>query len=198
MSKVDTCALAAALSLYQVEADQLSLTYDETIYALGALPFLVELNLLDVTSEQALFTFPEHALQMLACWYDTRILDYISQAQLESVSSYWQNVKGTPVAYVDENISLEVFKLYPLPDLASEPPTSIGSPLGQNYPRGHVAVLSTVFVQDVPLWLELPIALLILAREYARETPHMDLDFSKGCQTLGNVLMNMLTLSGVE
>lgn len=198
MTKASTLTLTSQLALSQVTEDQLAPFYDEAIFALGTLPWLLEATLLSVTSDQASFTLPATTLTMLQCWYDNRTLDRMTHAQLLALTPRWQEERGFPIAYTEEHLNLRTFRLYPLPAQPSESMTSIlGGPFGEAFPGSNVAVLGVIQQQDLPSWLELPLALTLLAREYMRESPHRDPDFAHGCQQVASILMDMLTLPDV-
>lgn len=199
MTRASSLTLASQLTLSQLSADRLAPFYDEAIYALGALPYLIEATMLDVNANQSIFTFPETTLALLGCWYDSRTLDLMSYADLRAMSPFWQDEQGYPVAYTEENLSLRQFRLYPAP---TEPGESRGfdpgGPFGEANPSFHVFTLGTIFQQDLPSWLELPIILNLLAREYALESPHRDAAFAQGCAQLAHMFLTMLQLPTVE
>lgn len=199
MSKSSTLALCSTLTLGQTPPSQFSHYYDESIYALGALPYLFEAARLPVDPLQALFLFPDNFLTALSIWYDNRTLDFMSHAELLALSPTWQDHRGPPVAYTDDNLSLRTFRLYPIPEDPSQPMVSIlGGPFGQSYPLFNAVLLGTVFRVDIPPWMELPLIYSILARDYARESPYQDLTVSSACMQVSQLLMGMLHLPSVE
>src|ERR1700694_4635472 len=124
MSKSTTLALASTFTLDLIGPDDPSSYYDEAIYALGALPYLLETTLLDVLPGQATFQFPESALTPLELWYDNRTLDYMTHAELDALTPTWRDQLGSPIAYTDTNMSLRTFQLFPRPSVPSTPMTS--------------------------------------------------------------------------
>lgn len=197
MTKAASLTLAAQLTLNQLDSDRLSPFYDEAIYALGALPSLLEFSLITVTQDQSTFTFPDNLLTLLEVWYDDRALDPMTHAELQALSAQWQEHKGPPLAYTEENLTLRQLRLYPIPPLPSDPLLLLhfGGAFGIDYPTGHVVLLATQFVQDLPSWLELPLIFRMLAREYALASPHQDQAFAQGCAQVGQLLMAMLPLA---
>ena len=199
MTKAASLTLASALTLFQLSEDRLSPFYDEAVYALGALPYLLELSLVAVTQDQSIFTFPDNFLTLLEAWHDDRALDHMTHAELQALSTQWQEHKGPPLAYTEENLSLRQLRLYPIPPLPSDPLLMLhfGGAFGIDYPTGNVVMLATQFAQDLPSWLELPLIFSTLAREYSLESPHQDQAFAQGCAQVGQLLMSMLPLAPI-
>ncbi len=199
MTKALSLTLASTLSLSQLSEDHLAPFYDEAVYALGALPYLLNMSLIAVTQDQSTFTFPDNFLSLLEVWHDDRALDSMTHAELLTLSTQWQEHKGPPLAYTEENLSLRQFRLYPIPPLPSDPLLMLhyGGAFGLDYPTGNVVLLATQFIQDLPSWLELPLVLGMLAREYALESPHQDMAFAQGCAHVNQLLMAMLPLHSI-
>jgi len=199
VTKAATLALTAQLTLGQLAASLFSHYYDDAIYALGGLPYLCDTTLLDVIPGQATFTLPDPSINLLDVWYDNRTIDPMTHAELLALSPRWEDERGFPVAYTSEHMDVRTFRLYPLPMVPSDPLQSATvNPFGPFAPLNHVTVVATAFHSDVPSWLELPIVFLLLAREYARESPHRDPQFAQGCQRVAQLLMDMLILPAVE
>ncbi len=53
-------------------------------------------------------------------------------------------------------------------------------------------MIATETRDGYPEWLNLPLALLVLAREFARESDHRDPAFSTACAQLGKVALAMV------
>lgn len=199
MTKAIALTLASTLTLAQQTEDHLSPFYDEAVFVLGRLPYLLQLVLVPVTQDQAIFTFPDDALNLLEVWHDDRALEPMTHAELASFDIQWQEQHGMPLAFTEENLSKTQYRLYPVPPLPSEGLllAHTGGAFGLDYPPGNVVLLATQYQQDLPSWLELPLILGMLAREYALESAHMDLDFARGCLRMSQALMGMLPLADI-
>lgn len=198
MTKAASLTLASTFTGQppQLSADHLAPFYDEAVYTLGALPYLLDMSLVAVTQDQSTFTFPDTFLVLHEVWHDDRALDIMTHAELLALSSQWQEHRGPPLAYTEENLSLRQLRLYPIPPLPSDPLLMLhyGGAFGLDYPTGNVVMLATQFLQDLPSWLELPLILTMLAREYMLESPHQDTAFAQGCAQVSQLLMRMLPL----
>jgi hypothetical protein len=95
--------------------------------------------------------------------------------ELEVLNSGWRNAVGTPIAYTLEAEAVQTAELYPAPYTTS-PATAI-------YVENRTNVL--------PI-LTLPVALLVLQREFSRQSDHVDPDFAALCGTLGQLLLDLL------
>lgn len=198
MSKAAALALAQALSLSIASNTDLDYFYTEAVYALGALPYIVEASLIALDPLQATFVFPETGLIPLAVFYHDRVLDYMTREQLQSVHPEWLDARGWPLAYTDDDLSERTFRLYPLPTQPSDPYIPLFfDPLGRDYPAYNVLLLHTQFVEDVPVHLELPLIYSCLAREFARESVHMDAAWAERCVRIAALLMRRLQLPGI-
>ena len=196
MTKAASLTLASTFTGQpsQLSEDHLASFYDEAVYTLGALPYVLEMSLVAVSQDQFTFTFPDNFLVLQEVWHDDRALDPMTHDELLALSSQWQEHRGPPLAYTDENISLQQLRLYPTPPLPSDPLLLLhyGGAFGIDYPTGNVVMLATQFLQDLPSWLELPLILGMLAREYILESPHQDIAFAQGCAQVSQLLMSML------
>jgi hypothetical protein len=199
MTKAASLDLASVLVLAQLSPDRLAPLYDEAIYALGGLPYLLNLALVSVNQTSGISSFPDNALALQEVWYEDRALDMMTQDELSALAVQWQEHHGAPLAFSVENLSLRQFRLYPIPTTPSDTMvmSHFGGAFGMDYPSGNAVLLSTQFLLDVPSWLELPLIYMILAREYALESDHQDLAFAKGCAQVGTLLLSMLTLAPI-
>lgn len=199
MSKVTALALAQALSLNQVIPERLDYFFQESVYALGALPFIVEATLLPVDPLQATFSFPDEALAELAVFYHDRVLDFMSISQLTAANPYWALERGWPVAYTTDDLTERTFRLYPVPELPSDPYIPFFmDPLGRDYPAYNALLLHTRFLVDPPVHLELPLIYASLTRAFGNESTYRDPLWAEGCAKLAALLLEMLRLPEFE
>jgi len=199
MTRQAVLDLCSALTLGQLSADTFAQYYDDAIYALGSVPYLVQPYQVPVDLQQGRFDYPDGAIELLDLWYDARHLDQMAQPQLDAMHPNWQDHRGYPVAYTTDSLDLLAFQVYPVPDMPSAPPLFPQSlQWGEHYPLYHVSMLATAHQVDLPVWMELPIAYQLLAREYGRESPHRDPVYAAACQQVSALLMDMLKLPDIE
>ena len=200
MTKAASLTLASTLALTQLSEDRLAPFYDEAVYILSAtMPYLLTMQLIPLVQDQSLVTFPDATVNLLEVWYDDRALDAMTHAELLTLDTQWQAHHGPPLAYTDEHLSQGFFRLYPIPPLPSDPLLMLhyGGAFGLDYPTHNVVLLATQYQQDLPSWLELPLILSMLAREYMLESPHQDIAFAQGCTHVHQLLMSMLALAPI-
>jgi hypothetical protein len=87
----------------------------------------------------------------------------------------WQESTGTPTNIVREPFPQRKFQLVPLPT---------------------GAVASTLIYSEtrdtLPVYLQLPVALLILDHEYRRASDHQNTDIADACKALGTFLITIV------
>lgn len=192
--KADVLALASDLSVGQGDAATPPAIYDEVVLALRARPLLVGFTLLEHDADNAIYDAPEAALELLAVIYDDRQLAQMDADAMESVQINWRDRRGAPQAFVTETEGDRRFRLYPVPDTASATASFVtGLPFGVDYPGYSIAVLATEARLDLPAWLELPVALDLLGREFSRESGHRDPIFAGACAQLAALLLDMVS-----
>jgi hypothetical protein len=97
---------------------------------------------------------------------------------------------------VVEDEAHRTFRLYPTPVTTSKSFIFLnGQPLGLDFPAYAVVVFHTETRQDLPAWLELPVALEVAAREMERESNHRHLPFAATAHQLASVLFSMVAPS---
>lgn len=190
MAKADVLQLVSDLSGGLADPFTSEELYREAVLGIEAQQLLVSLRLFshDTTAD---YDAPPPAVRILAVFYDDRELSRESADSLQSLQPDWRDRIGMPVCYVLDSEGDRRFRFFPRPQESSKDlsfPT--GTPFGADFPGYAGAMLYTEARQDVPPWLELPLALLILAREFAREsTEHRDLAFADGCGKLAARLL---------
>lgn len=185
MSRTSALALADTLAKLDTRPAHFARFFDEIVASLARTPTLVELSLCAVSVEQATFTLPDSALHVLACFYDNRHLDHASVQAMNALHAHWRDAYGTPVTYVTEHEAERTFRLYPRPALPSAPFVPVFfDPFGHDYPLHGVAILHTVMTPDTPAWLDLPLALNVLTRTFALESPYTDTRFATHARAL--------------
>lgn len=193
MALADALALAELYDMLGlVDNEPLERFYREQLYALAQSPYLVDASIIDVSPNTGVFAFPEAAIQLLDVWYDNRSLDFMTRQALASISPTWETERGAPVAYTTESVSARTFKVYPIPTEPSNPFIPVFfEPLGRDYPGYNVVLIATQFHTDPPPWMELPLLLSALGREFQRESSHKDQNFAEGCKQIAAFIERM-------
>lgn len=192
--KEDVLTLAQDLSLQQGDPATASALYDEAVLALHGRPLLVGMTFLEHDAENSVYDVPDAALELLAVFYDDRQLSSMTRQAIESIQPDWRDRRGPPRAFVTETEGDRRFRLWPVPDTASTPESFVfGEPFGRDYPGYILVVLATEARRDVPAWLELPLALEVLGREFARESNHRDPVFAGACAELAVLLLEAVS-----
>lgn len=193
MSQSDVLSLCQELCTNQADATAIIKYYDEIVADLGRGEWLIVAEILSTTADTFEYDPPSNIADLKAVLYDDRWLYKENLRALEAVNPHWRDERGTPRAYVLEDESNHKFRLYPKPDRNSKDFVPIfGSPLGLDFPEYSVVVLMTELRTDLPPWLEMPVAWEILAREFARESDHMDLSFAKIAKQISQKMLEMV------
>jgi hypothetical protein len=193
MSRVDTLALCQDLCTNQADATSITKFYDEIVSDLGHGNWLIVAELISTTAGTFEYNPPDTIVDFKGAFYDDRWLYRENLRALEALNPHWRDERGTPRAYVIEDESNHKFKLYPTPDRDSKDFIFMfGSPLGLDFPTYAVLVLMTELREDLPKWLEMPVAFEILAREFARESDHTDQQFAEACRAISGLLLKMV------
>ena len=179
MARADVIALAQDLGKFG-DATSISDYYDEIVRELGLFELLVDPVPIGVDVELAAYQMPVpviRTLELISDRYGT--LNPVDRVTLRSVhGTGWTHRVGNPVAFTQEEQSDNAFRLFPIPDQADE-----------------LTALVTGTRIDLPYWLELPVALEIVFREYSRESDHQDIEFAR---TAGLLAQLMFTLVEIE
>ena len=177
-SQADVQALVALLSNGQADTNLFALQYSDIVNTLGPMRWHTTTASVNLTEGNNTAIFSPSMLNLLALLYDGRSLSRMELRELEVINSGWRNAVGTPRAYVLEAEAALTAELYPAPYTTS-PPTATAI---------HVENRTNV----LPV-LTLPVALLVLQREFVRESDHVDVEFGNMCGMLGQMLLEMLS-----
>lgn len=194
MSKADIIQLVADISLAQADTIMAERYFDDIVNGLGEREVIVGAHLIPVIADTAVYELPDDTIDLLGVFYGDM---FLNEAPIQEVESFaglsWRSRRGTPIAYVVEQESSRDFRLFPTPDQpSSDIDFAFGSPFGHDYPEGVIAALCSEKRDELPEWLELPIAFEILAREYARESDHQNKAFSEVCRITSAVFLTMV------
>ncbi len=191
MSRATVLQLVDDLSVdvaYSATADQF---YDDIVHELAMQAVFTRATLRPITAGTGAVTLPDSGIELLYAVYDDRILAKTTRRQLEMLSSHWRDHRGTPVAYNEELENDQTLRLYPVPEIGSKAFSFVfGEPLGRDFPEYSVTLVHTEN-EELPEWMDLPMALEILAREFSRESDHRDLEAAEACRQLATLTMFM-------
>ena len=176
MSKAITLTLIDNLGLTDTTNAEISRLYDDVVRELGMQVILTESSTVAQVAGTATYTPPTNTIRVLEIDSSFGILDQHDYHSLQNLFySRFRDKVGKPVIWCHDHESVKDFRLVPGP---TESDT--------------LTVLFTQYQTDVPSWLELPIALEVLHREYARESNHQDIDFAMLCRQLANMWFSLV------
>ena len=116
--------------------------------------------------------------KLLAFFYEGRELLPETEQALDAVNPSWRDVIGQPQFYVTEDEDDRILRLHPKPAAAATTPVII--------------IHTSVELPSIADSYDLPVALLIVAREFERESPHRDKDFAGVARALGEYYLGFI------
>lgn len=193
MSQSDVAALCVLLSNGQADMTLFPGLYADVVKVLGEQDWHTIATPVTFIGNQNTVNLPPALLNLLTLIYDDTVLSDLELREMESLNPGWRNVKGSPIAFTREEQQVKAVQLYPTPTFTSPPIIPVhGLPTGQDYAPGNGIAVYSQSVTNVLPYLTLPVALLVLAREYVRESPHQDFAFAMMCKALGEMILGML------
>lgn len=152
--------------------------YREVINALaedGRLWF-AHFSLSSAALDEELHRVPDPLVRILALFFDDRMMTWETQQSMEALDPTWRTQRHTPKAYITDNVEDRYIRLWPPADHDCED-------LGWLYTRT---------LPDAPPFMNLPLAFLVLAREFSRESNHRDMEFAGLSQKLAEQMLAMI------
>lgn len=187
MSRADVIALAQTLGT-EVDAVLLDRYYDEGLISIGDTDVSVRLTLIPVTNGVARYAIEAAhpaTVRIRAAFFGSRELTRTNLIALGAVALTWSTATGTPRNYIEEHEDHLFINLHPAPNATSAAWSPVnGEPFGADYPTDQLIVL-TSDAEDPPMWLDLPLALSILARDLAHASSRTDPAVVQACLALG-------------
>jgi hypothetical protein len=183
---------------------------DDVIFeiARGVIPNVlvqVRADFIAAVAGQERYTLSQTALASprtpLMIFYDATQLTLIRKLEAWEYATAWRRSPNpTVVGYTFDPEDRFAFSLVP-------PPTRSGAAIGANtptnvttWPDGNITVVATWsdlnFLGANYVDLHLPIALEVLAREFARDSDHQDLTMSTMCRNLSQFFFRMTQPAG--
>lgn len=180
MSKADVLQLVSDLSAAQSDDVEVGVLYDEVIRELGFYEVLTNLERRVLpASANGIFKQSPSTLRSLEIAWNQRRLDRVQEYTLRAVyGATWRSRVGDPMAVTVWDESEGELRLVPRPREG-----------------GEVQTLRTETRDELPYWLELPVALMVTHREFMRESNHQDVEFAGAALGLAHLFLNLV---GVE
>lgn len=179
MAKADVLALVTQYCLGLSSGDEAGRYYDEIVREIGMSEVLTGVDLQAVVTDEPVHMNQADTIRILELHTDDYgRLDRTDQQSVEAFQATWRAGNGTPNAFIQSNINEDTLRLLPIP---SKPDI--------------LSTIRTEYREDVPVWLELPIAFEIMSREFFRESDHQDLTLAIAAAGAATILFDLV---GVE
>lgn len=193
--RADVLALVQLLANNAADTALINSFYDEMVITLAEQRWLTQASLLTFTEGSTTVNLPGNAIEILDLFYDNTPLTELNLEDLKMIfGESWRNQKGYPRAYTLEAETKKTIEVCPAPSFPASPVIPIhGLPIGWDYPTYNGVIINSETRNDVPVYLELPLALMILEREYTRESDHQDLAFAGASGTLAKMLLEFMS-----
>jgi len=193
MSKANVLSLVTDFSISQESSDSVDAFYDDTLRDIAQLELLTGIRLIEVTGGTPTYTIPDDVVKIMGMFYDDTILGEATVSTLKTYAVDWKAVVGSPLAYTTQEETKKTFRLFPEPEVSSKDFSFIlGSPLGQDFPEYSVGIIHTEIREDRDNWLDIPITLRLLEKEFHRESDHQDLEFVRQCKQLADLFFGVI------
>lgn len=168
--------------------------YEEAVLRLAARGVTATVQLIETSDGVGTYTLPERSVNLLGVFYGNRQLARATLNELEWHDPRWRDRLGSPLVFVTATEEAKDFRLYPAPDASSKDFIFlVGSPLGVDLPEQTAAAVVSETRDDLPEWFDLPLAALVLGREFAKESPHRDAVLAKAWNELGEALVTVVS-----
>ena len=176
MSKATTLTLVDNMGLGDTTNAETSIHYDDIVRELGYQVILTEAGSTSQVSGTPTYTPPANTIRVLEIHGGYGIIDQTSYFELKNLlSPRMRDRVGRAIIWCHEHESNKDFRLTPTPNESDT-----------------LTVFVTQYQSTVPTWMEMPIALEILHREYTRESNHQDIDFAMLCRRLATMWFSLL------
>lgn len=132
-------------------------------------------------------TIPTAAVRLLGIFYSGRQLSEDSIVTLAGRNVNWRDEVGAPWSYTRDGEDARTVRVFPKP-----PRVPISAETTTIYTDTPLFLYAEAPTTGIPEVLQLPLALLILAREFERESNHRDLNAAQVWRAMGeNMLQRM-------
>ena len=168
-------SLVQSLSNGEADLAQAARFYVDVLGSLSDLPILTTTSA--VAHVNGTINLPNAAVDMLLLFYGSTLqqLGELSIREANWLFDNWRVATGTqPYNFVRESYNQRQVNMVPVPSTG-----------------GSATILYTHTTDTLPTWLQLPVALLVLAMEYARESKHQHLALAAAFRALGTFTMKI-------
>ena len=190
----DVEALVVLLSNGQADLLAFPLLYQDVINVLGGDDWLTTAVPITFTEGVSTVNLPDTLLNIMTIVFDDTVLSDLGLRELETLSNgSWRNERGRPLAFTRETETVRSIEVWRTPNTVPTPIIPVhGLPVGEDYEPGNGISIHSEYRVNATPYLTLPIALAVLAREYARESPHTDTAFAGLCDALADMIFEGL------
>lgn len=193
MSKLTVLALIDEFSFGLEGPPQVVGYYDDLMWDAARWGVSTIAQLVPTTRGGAEYAMPDTEGKRYMLFYDDIQLSLMSISDLNAVNQDWRDEVGRPDAYVTQEGGDHDIMLYPKPDANSRDFVFLlGSPMGRDFPDRALGVVMGERRDDLPSWMDVPLALAVLAREYERESDHRDVAFAAACRQMSSTLLALV------
>lgn len=190
MSKATIKSLVSDLAFSMNDEATTEEHYVDSIRGLAQMDYLTEARLIQSTEGTSTYVIPDDIVRILEIFHDTSKLGREEISSLQSWNSEWRDEEGTPHSYVVEQLGKKTIRVVPTPDKSSSDFSfALGAGFGTDFPENSLLVIHSETPSDVQDWLDLPVALDILGREFTHESDHQDIQFGALCKQFSQLLL---------
>jgi hypothetical protein len=176
VAKADVLQLVTDFGVSDVDQDEISIYHDEIVRELGFREVLTGTETIPVTAGTPEYALADDTIRALEVHLASGRIDPNSIQALQSVLGVnWRNQSGSVLAYTSDEQDDDDIRLVPIP--------------AQN---DTLTIIRTETRTNLPVWLELPVALEILHREYQRESDHQDVAFAEHAHLMSVALFTLV------
>lgn len=193
MSQLDVLNLVKELSNGQADPALAANFYIEAIDDLGEEGWLTTAGLAGYAENGTELAITSSMRKLFGVIYADRQLSKMTLRQLEHVDYRWRERRGSPRGFTIETETAKTIALYPTPDVNAGLWNGMFPPLGIGYPPFEGLILYSEYRDPIPQHWELILVFKILAREYARESDHVDPNWVKFATQMAEMLMQMFS-----
>ncbi len=127
------------------------------------------------TDGTAEYSYPSSAIVILATFHGAKQLPVASSKELEAYDEDWRAAdEDTPVAATFYERDARKVRLFPTPSTTAS--------------NGGTFLFAETRTTDIPEWLALPIAFMLLAEEFAYPSDHQDKEMAGACKQMADFL----------
>lgn len=193
MPKADVLQLVADLSDGLADQTASSAFYDDIINQMGLAPAesLVNAAYISVVANQATYAYPLNAIRILALLFDTVYLTPSNIREAEAYDKNWRSQRGEPRTWLVEQESRRGVTVVPVPpkngaNLVQQ------TPFDNGHPEGNLMAIFSEDRLDVHPFEELMMALMVLVREFTRDSDHTDHQFAELCKQVSTFFQMLI------